>query len=120
MCNRACVRVKMFPKEIQNIINSYYQSYFVHELNQDFKSSYKFVDSSNGGFWKKNGQFINFFHMNEIIASSSGSWKNCHDPGDGHVIVSFITKNKRDGIPARYFTTLIESDLCESEKANVN
>ena len=120
MCVTARVRVKMFPKEIQNIINSYYQSYFIYELNQDFLSNYKFIDSSNGGLWKKNGQFINFFHMNEIIAS--GTWKNCHDPGDepscdGHAIVSFITKNTSYGIPARYFTTLIESDLSESEKA---
>ena len=104
----------MFPKEIKNIISSYYQSYFVHELNQDFKSRYKWQDSVNGGVWI-NGCRINFWP----VESYSTTWRN----RECFVKIrccSFVTQQSRDYyVPARYFTTLIESDLSDSERAKM-
>ena len=106
----------MFPKEIQNIIWEYYQSYNVYELNQDFKASYKWDDVSNCGMWK-NGRYINFFAMDERIVSTT-TWKNSYH-SDLHC-VSFKTKKYQAySLPPRYFTTLIESDLSDSERARM-
>ena len=107
----------MFPKEIQNIINSYYQSYFVYELNQDFLSSYEWGEICNCGRWKKNGRLINFCQIVRNVRNiNSTTWKNCHRPST--LIGSFVKdRHTNYSIPSRYYTTLIESDLSESEKA---
>ena len=106
----------MFPKEIQNIINSYYQSYFMHELNQDFYSNYKWDDRFNRGTWKKNDRLINFCVMTHGI--NPAAWKKCRTPET--VICSFADdKYRKYSLPSRYYTTLIESDLSESERAQM-
>ena len=105
----------MFPKEIQNIISSYYQSYFVHELNQDFLNKYHWNDVFNCGTWIT-GCRVNFCHIQSHVDSTT--WKNCHSTVFN--CLSFVSQKNRDyGVPARYLTTLIESDLSESEKAKM-
>ena len=107
----------MFPKEIQNIVWAYYQSYFLHELNQDFISSYKWDDLNNYGVWIKNGRHINFFAMKNNIMSRT--WVNASF-GVVYCCFSFKTGIAQNYcIPPRYFTTLIESDLSDTERARM-
>ena len=105
----------MFPKEIWNVVWGYYQSYNVYELNQDFKASYKWDDLRNRGIWKKNGCSINFFQVDRYVDSTT--WKK---GSLGLCCNSFIlNKSQNYRLPPRYSTTLIESDLNESERANM-
>ena len=104
----------MFPKEIQNIINLYYQSYFVYELNQDFLNKYHWNEKSNFGTWIT-GCRVNFCPIQSYVNSTT--WKNRQSK---FTCISFMDQKSRDYyVPARYFTTLIESDLSDSEKAKM-
>ena len=108
------IRGHIFPKEIWNVVWGYYHSYNVYELNQDFKASYKWDDLNNHGLWK-NGRNINFFTLKSNIMSTT--WKNCYCSYRCFSFKTGIAQNY--WIPPRYFTTLIESDLSDSERARM-
>ena len=109
----------MLPKEIQNIVWAYYQSYNVYELNQDFKASYHWDDLTNCGLWK-NGCRINFYSIKETPSTRRNilTWRNIFT---SHIpCISFVNKKRQDyGVSPRYFTTLIESDLTDSQRDKI-
>ena len=88
----------------------------MYELNQDFKANYKWDDILGRGIWTKNGCHINFFQIGRYIVPTI--WKNSYI--FGLWCNSFIlNKSQNYRLSARYSTTLIESDLNESERAEI-
>ena len=89
----------------------------MYELNKEFKEHYEWVETFNCGRWKKTGYYINFSNFQSHIISTT--WKNSYHSGIG--CFSFVNAKYSEDrmISPRYFTTLIESDLSDSEKSRM-